>query len=93
MSDIARAREILRKGLDGDERFLRYAVRHALALMTRESPEFIADDKLPPLTREQVKEAIRLRQEERRSINDIARKLKTNIGRVSEAVNGLRKGV
>ena len=51
-----------------------------------------ADRKLPPLTREHVARCRKLRNDGL-PLNEIARKLGTNIGRVSEAINGKRKGI
>jgi hypothetical protein len=95
MSDIPRARAILQKALDsdhGNEKLLRYCIRQALALLDRERPEFTAPRKLPTLTRDHVELCRKLRAEGR-PLNEIARKLGTNIGRVSEAINGKRDGI
>jgi DNA invertase Pin-like site-specific DNA recombinase len=95
MSDIPRARAILQKALDcdpGNERMLRYCIRQALTLLDRERPEFTAPRKLPTLTHDQV-EFIRELRSDGLPLNEIARKLGTNIGRVSEAINGKRNGI
>lgn len=95
MSHIPRARAILQKTLDsdpGNERLLRYCIRQALALLDRERPEFKAPRKLPTLTTEHV-DLCRKLHAEGKPVNDIARKLGTNIGRVSEAINGKRNGI
>lgn len=95
MSDIPRARAILQRALDAGEsndKFVRACIRQALALLDREKPTFKTERKLPPLTREQVAMAIDYR-EQGLPLNEIARKLGTNIGRVSEAINGLRQGI
>jgi hypothetical protein len=95
MSDIPRAREILQKALDsdhGNEKLLRYCIREALRLLDREKPEFKAPRKLPTLTHDQVEFCRELRSDGL-PLNEIARKLGTNIGRVSEAINGKRDGI
>ena len=89
MSDIPRAREILKQAQDsapGNEKFLRYCIAQALRYLDREKPEFKAPRKLPALTAEQKALCHQLRGEGL-PLNEIARKLGTNIGRVSEAVN------
>jgi DNA-binding NarL/FixJ family response regulator len=95
LSDIPRARAILRK-VDkvsaGDERMLRYIIAQALRFLDREKPEWKAPRKLPPLTIEQAMQVKELRAEGL-PMNEIARKLGTNIGRVSEVINGLRDGI
>ena len=93
MSDIGRARDILRMALRADDiKLVRRAIQQALDLMERERPEFKTKIKLPPMTREQVLLARELRGNGL-PLNEIARKLGTNIGRVSEAINGLREGI
>lgn len=93
MSDIPFARVILRKALASDDiKFVHQAIKRALGMMGREQPEFMTRAKLPPLTREQVK-AIRQMRAQEMPMNEIARKLGTNIGRVSEAINGKRNGI
>jgi DNA invertase Pin-like site-specific DNA recombinase len=93
MSDIPFARVILRKALASEDvKFVHQAIKRALGLLTRDAPEFMTRAKLPPLTREQVKTIRRLREQEM-PMNEIARKLGTNIGRVSEAINGKRNGI
>jgi hypothetical protein len=95
MSDIPRARAILQKALDsdhGNERMLRYCIREALNYLNREKPEFKAPRKLPSLTYDQIEFCRELRSTGL-PLNEIARKLGTNIGRVSEAINGKRNGI
>jgi DNA invertase Pin-like site-specific DNA recombinase len=95
MSDIPRARAILRKAdkvLAGDERMLRYIITQALQFLDREKPEFKAKRKLPPLTIDQAMQIKELRADGV-PVNEIARRFGTNIGRVSEIINGLRDGI
>ena len=93
MSDIPFARAVLRKALQSDDlKFVYASIRIALKRLDREKPEFTTRAKLPPLTREQVKTIHRLRAQQM-PMNEIARKLGTNIGRVSEAINGKRNGI
>ena len=93
MSDIPRARAMLQKALDSEDiKFVHQAIKRALGLLTREQPEFRTRRKLPPLTREHVQLCRRLRHQGL-PLNEIARKLGTNIGRVSEAINGKRNGI
>ena len=93
MSDIPRARSRLQDALNSktlsDCKLHVYA---ALTLMTREKPKFRAPRAIPPLTPYQRAMAQMLRRR-RIPINEIARKLGTNIGRVSEAINGKRNGI
>lgn len=72
MSNIPKARELLLE---------------ALTLLDREKPKFRAAKKYPRLTEPQKREARFLREDYGLSLNEIAQKLNTNIGRVSEAVN------
>lgn len=86
MSNIPRAREILRTALDDEwaEPSLRDAIRNALALLDRKKPEFVARRKLLPLT-DKEKEQARYLRGTGMAMNDIARRLNTNLGRISEA--------
>lgn len=89
MSDIPRARRALEAAEaspPGNEKFLRYCIREARKYLDREKPEFKTARKLPALTDEQ-KQFCRQLRVEGLPLNEIARKLGTNIGRVSEAVN------
>jgi hypothetical protein len=94
MSDIPRARRILLWALaelrDIDD--TRKAINRALRLMTREKPEFRVEHDADPMTDHKRLRACRLRRKGW-SIRAIAVALKTNSGRVSEAINGKRKGV
>ena len=93
MSDIPFARACLQRALKSDDlKFVHGSIRVALRRLVRERPEFMTRAKLPPLTREQVQIIHRLRAQEM-PMNEIARKLNTNIGRVSEAINGTRNGI
>jgi len=99
MSDIPRARAMLEKADKvesgpGAEKMLRYIIREALKHLDRERPEFVAPKKRPPLTVEQVMRAKELRAQGL-ALHEIVRRLggNTDIGRVSEAINGLRDGV
>jgi len=94
MSDIPRARARLEKLLDFDDMslFVRKEITAVIRLLKREQPEFRTRNKLPPLTREHVALCRKLRNEGL-PLNEIARKLGTNIGRVSEAINGKRNGI
>ena len=94
MSDIPRARARLEKLLDYEftTMFVRKEITAVIRLLKREQPEFRTRRKLPPLTRDHVTLCRQLRNEGR-PLNEIARKLGTNIGRVSEAINGKRNGI
>jgi hypothetical protein len=87
MSNIPLARNILKDTLAWSLPVpVRDNLTEALALMTRKSPEFVARRTIPPLTEPQKAQAILLRKGGM-GVNDIARRLGTNIGRVSEAIN------
>lgn len=95
MSDIPKARSILSTGLrealkirDHNKRawLMITAARKALRLMRRRRPKFIAEPELPPLMDWQ-KGYARKRRAQGASLHKIMQELKTNIGRVSEAVN------
>lgn len=94
MSDIPQARVRLQTLLRYDDLppFVRLEIASIIPLLGREQPKFKTKVKLPPMTRDQVELARELR-DEGMPINEIARKLGTNIGRVSEAINGLREGI
>jgi hypothetical protein len=91
MSDIPRARAILRSALklefNTDPHFLRKAITAALKLMTRKSPAFRVEHDAEPMTNHKCKRARNLRRKGL-SLRAIALALNTNIGRVSEAING-----
>lgn len=87
MSDIPRARRILTTALDLDDLAdVRKYIRRALALMVRTQPEFRCAPSVPALTREQRAQARQMRRHGM-PVNEIARKLGTNHGRISEAIN------
>lgn len=85
MSNIPEARRILEAAMGGEVDPL-WAIESALSLMTRESPKFVAPRRVQPLTEAKVQTAKTLRSNGM-ALNDIAVRLGTNIGRVSEAVN------
>ena len=93
MSDIPRAREILQAALQHHEQyntapgFLRRYIREALKLMTRKSPAFRVEHDAKPMTNYKRKRARDMRRKGL-SLRAIAVALNTNIGRVSEAING-----
>jgi hypothetical protein len=92
MSNIPRAREHLRDAIhnhSGDVIYLCTAIRLALSEMKRERPKFRVDCELPPLKGDRRRTAIELRGKGW-SLNRIAVALNTNIGRVSEVINGKR---
>ena len=96
MSDIPRARAILRSALqlefNADPHFLRKAITAALRHMTREKPKFRVEHDAEPMNDRKRKRA-RILRRQGISLRNIALALNTNIGRVSEAINGKRKGI
>jgi len=94
MSDIPRARRILQWALaeDRDLDDTRKAITRALGLMTREKPEFRVEHDVEPMTNHKRLRARNLRRKGL-SLRAIALALNTNIGRVSEAINGKRNGI
>jgi len=94
MSDIPRARRILQWALaEGIPlNATRKAIERALGLMTREKPEFRVEHDAEPMTAHKCKRARNLRRKGL-SLRAIALALNTNIGRVSEAINGKRDGI
>jgi len=94
MSDIPRARRILQwalaEGIPLDA--TRKAINRALHLMIREKPEFRVEHDAEPMTDHKRKRACNLRRKGL-SLRAIALALNTNIGRVSEAINGKRDGI
>ena len=87
-SDIPRAREILKWGLNG-ELPLRTSIRRALHLMTRRSPDFKSPRKCKSLTPSQRREIRALRRKGLSQL-EIAWRYNVHPGRISEAVNGKR---
>jgi hypothetical protein len=103
MSDIPRAKVIVDELIDEllaadagvtPERSIWLCAKLCLAreLLDRKKPEFRVAPHVPPMTAWQVEEACRLR-EAGWGIQQIANHLGTQIGRVSEAINGKRDGV
>jgi len=94
MSDIPRARRILQWALaeDRDLHATRKAINRALRLMTRKSPEFRVEHDAEPMNDRKRKRA-RILRRQGISLRNIALALNTNIGRVSEAINGKRNGI
>ena len=93
MSDIPRARNKLLVALDlNDIDECKHWVRMALKLMTRKSPAFRVEHDAEPMTDHKRKRARNLRRKGL-SLRAIASALNTNIGRVSEAINGKRNGI
>lgn len=85
-SDIPRARQILKFGLDG-ELPLRKAIRNALHLMTRRSADFRAPKTRRGLNKIQ-KQKIRILRRKGLSQLDIAFRFNVHPGRISEVING-----
>lgn len=93
MSNIPRARWHLIDAITDhadDAGYLCTSIKLALADMTRIKPAFRAAPELPPLTKSQRDAAVWMRAQGI-SLNRISVVLKTNIGRVSEAINGKKK--
>jgi hypothetical protein len=85
MSDIPRARELLKKALESNEEWSGYSyVEEALLLLDRKKPTYIAPSKVRALSPFNVAYVRELRRVGL-SLHEIAVKLKTNVGRVSEA--------
>jgi hypothetical protein len=87
MSNIPEARRILEEARDHyayDSGQLYGAIVQALELMKRKSPTFVAPRTIAPLS-EVDKEWARLLRKQGLPMNEIARKLGTNLGRISEA--------
>lgn len=92
MSNIPRARTILENARKSDDlKFIKLCIKYALNEMSREAPDFVAPKKYPRLTPAQEEQARALRAGGM-PINEIARKIGTNIGRVSEAIHRKRNG-
>lgn len=87
MSNIPQARSLLQGMLGWElEDHVRETVEAALGLLDRKKPEFVAERKIAPLS-DTDKEHARILRKQGHALNDIARRLQTNIGRVSEAIN------
>lgn len=85
MSDIPRAREILQQALVNYGGHSPYdAIIAALALLDRKKPKYVAPRQVRKLSLYNADYARHLRKTGM-SLNEIAVKLKSNIGRVSEA--------
>jgi len=93
MSNIPLARAIL---YDGLECFTladcKTHIRAALVQMVRATPEFRVAPHNRSMTRTEVAKAKAMRRREV-AIDIIAQRLGHNIGRISEAINGKRKGM
>lgn len=61
-------------------------ITDALVLMSRRKPKFVSPKKIRPLSPAEELRAVYLRNVEHLPLNDIARELKTNLGRISEAL-------
>jgi len=94
MSDIPRARARLVKLLhfDGIPPFVRKEITAVIKLLDREKPEFKVNHDCNPVTREQAAQ-IKLLRAQGHSLRQIAAITKQNSGRVSEVINGKRKGI
>ena len=93
MSDIPRARRALRKALDADGLFSKdFWIHQALCNMTRKTPAFRVEHDAEPMSNHKRLRARNLRRKGL-SLRAIALALNTNIGRVSEAINGKQKGI
>jgi len=91
MSDIPRAKGIIDLLLKGRLAYkVRRNLRRARMLMDREKPEFRVRRDVPPLTRKQALMARKLRRM-RYGMNTIAARVGSQIGRVSEVVNGKKR--
>jgi hypothetical protein len=92
-SDIPFARACLKKALKSDDlAFVHGAIRIALKRLDRDKPEFKVKHDCKPVTKEQAAEIKRLRAENK-SEREISAITKQNSGRVSEVINGKRKGI
>jgi hypothetical protein len=93
MSDIPLARAMLYDALEAFRLVdCKICIRAALVQMTRKTPEFRVAPHNRPMTRTEVAKAKAMRRREV-AIDVIAQRLGHNIGRISEAINGKRKGV
>jgi hypothetical protein len=87
VSNIPLARRILNHAVDNhfnDAGKLCSYIEDALDLMTRRSPKFVSPRRIRPLSETQKQKARDMRASGT-PMNDIARALGTNLGRVSEA--------
>ncbi len=92
-SDIPFARVVLRKALHSDDlKFVHQAIKRALGMLDRDKPDFKVTPDCGPVTKEQATEIKRLR-DQGHSLREIAAITKQNSGRVSEVINGKRKGI
>lgn len=91
MSNIPKARAILQKALEESVTVTQYklAVTQALGLMTRDKPAFVVRTEMPAPSEEQIAEAKSLRKLGK-SLQYIATHTGMQIGRVSEAVGGVK---
>jgi hypothetical protein len=93
MSDIPRARDFLYAAVAAKSLAdCKSYVNAALDNMTREKPKFRVEHDAEPMTDHKRLRARNLRRKGL-SLRSIAAALNTNIGRVSEAINGKRKGI
>jgi DNA-binding NarL/FixJ family response regulator len=94
VSNIPLAKAIIDKLLESADMtlFVRHGLVSARELLDREKPDFIHEPFIPPLTKEQVRVARALR-DDGWALQKIADELGSQIGRVSEAVNGHRDGI
>ena len=91
MSDIPKAKGIIDLLLKGRLAYtVRRQLRRARNLMDREKPDFIVRRDVPKLTRKQALMARRLRRMHY-GMNTISRRVGSQIGRVSEIVNGKKR--
>lgn len=94
MSNIPKARNLLRVILPELSDSHRRVVRNAINLMTRRPATRRAPRRHKPLTKQQVRDIRRYTLDHPAvHLQDIAMVFKTNSGRVSEAINWLRKGI
>jgi len=93
MSDIPHARRDLQKALKADgPKSKDFWIHQALCNMTRKRPAFRVEHDAEPMTDHKRQRARNLRRKGL-SLRAIALALNTNIGRVSEAINGKRNGI
>lgn len=87
MSNIGEARRILKEAVSGSDSLgLIIAINQALPLLDRKKPAFVAKARVPKLTFRQ-KQTIRKLREQKMALNEIAMRVGTNIGRVSETLS------
>jgi hypothetical protein len=85
VSNIPEARSLLKGAQEGSWSY-RWAVEKALPLLDRKKPTFVARKSIPKLSEGDKAFCIDLRAKGL-SMNAIARRMHTNLGRVSEAIN------